>query len=204
VLVVVGIVLLLAGILVPILARSRVEGYRADATTRLRQIGLALEAYHQDAGGWPSRHLDDVVSANPQLRPLLLVKTDPYPKGYGRHVYDCAYGPGDPRSTELETSFEDVFATWDDGRRPYFDMLEPHDPNHGLVVLRVFGDRNAAPTSDPCTGAVTRFMGPLLRLRKDGSVQRAQYRDKDADGNDRVCYPGLFTDVDPDTVCERP
>lgn len=203
-LVVVLIVMLLAGILAPVLGRVKVEGLRADATARLRQFGVALETYVQDSGGFPPRHLDGLVFVNPQLKPVLLAAADPYPKGYARFVYDCTYGFGDPRSTELETSFEDVFATrWQDGSHPYISMLEPLDANYGLLVLRVYGDQAYRSAGAGCSGAPTRFSGPLLRLRRDGSVQRAQYRDVDTNGQPRVCYPALFTDVPPDTVCNR-
>ncbi len=51
-LVVIAIIAILAGLLLPGLARAKDSGRRAACTANLRQIGIAIHAYAQDHNGW--------------------------------------------------------------------------------------------------------------------------------------------------------
>lgn len=51
-LMVIAIIAILAGLLLPALAKAKDSGRRAACSGNLRQIGIAIHAYAQDHGGW--------------------------------------------------------------------------------------------------------------------------------------------------------
>ena len=71
-----------------------------------------------------------------------------------------------------KTSYETVFGWSDD----MLDKLEKRDSNFGVVACRVHGDHSESfrkGLADFCRFGPFMFSGPLLRLRRDGSVETA-------------------------------
>ena len=64
-LVVITIIAILAGALLPVLARAREEGRRTKCASNLKQLGLALDEYASDYRGWyPTVDLNDPNPTN--------------------------------------------------------------------------------------------------------------------------------------------
>lgn len=200
------IVLLLAAILLPVFGSARIEGHKASSTSNLRQIGLALMNYREAEGGWPPYTLDSLVVAGHLTDTrLLLEPLDSVVGGFAKRLYECdGQALNTPRTP---TSYEDVFSLYSNDGQTYIqlfldDYLLPVDSNPGLLAVRIFGERREFDASS-CRGLQYAYFGSVLRLRLDGSVQRARFVDQDEDGGLRYCRPALFTDIPPDVVCRR-
>lgn len=207
ILVVIAIIVLLIALIFPVLRSAKRSSQIAVATSNLHQIHTAIVLYRDSHDGYPLQNLDELIQSGVLQEPSILhLAADPVAPGFANRLYACnltkqSVVPKNP------TSFEDVFHS---GTRPdgstfqlYLDMLRPHDQNPGLVATRIFGTRYPFdPTS--CAGLTTGYDGFVLRVREAGNVQRANYRDVDENGNRRYCWPAIFTDVDPNIICERP
>lgn len=207
-LVVVAVIMLLVGLVALVSISGVREGQMADATSRLRQIGLAVQLYVEQHGDYPLENLDALVTTGLLSDPgLLRLPSDISKPAFESVLKRCHLEQG--LRTVVPTyasSFESVFVSeLHDGllRRPWLEMVEPHDQNPGLVVTRIFGTRRADFDGVGCAGASFAYQGRILRLRADGSVERGQFIDVDERGNRRNCYPGMFTDVSPSVICQR-
>ena len=86
-LVVIGIIALLISILLPTLNRARAKSQEIKCASNLRQIGIGLEFYHQDNGGWlpaVGQHYNEPDVSAPPPAPGGVFVTGPgyYPQGY--------------------------------------------------------------------------------------------------------------------------
>lgn len=106
VLVVVAIIGLLAGLLFPVLAKSRRQGDIAQTTAHMRQLAVATALYQQTHEGYPPMGLDTLVDTRviTDTR-LLLAKGDPS-SGLGSTAFNCS---SLPRKVRHATSFDDIF-----------------------------------------------------------------------------------------------
>jgi prepilin-type N-terminal cleavage/methylation domain-containing protein len=194
VLVVVAIVALLVAILVPVFNRAKKEASVASATTEGREVAMALLMYADSNEGLPRRSLDTLVESGHLSSPRIMkVAGDPYPLGYYGQQLDC-WGGGSLRPIKNAASYEYLFLG-PGSVEQYLAVLERHDPNHGILALRVLGQRNSDVDPTRCGNVQVAFVGPMLRFRKDGSVQRARYEPVTLDGVSRYYYLAKFTDV---------
>jgi prepilin-type N-terminal cleavage/methylation domain-containing protein/prepilin-type processing-associated H-X9-DG protein len=98
-LVVIAIIGILAGMLLPALARAKESGRRISCVNNLRQLGLSLRMYGDDNGGhyplrsgtvrWPMALFDDYKNTN-----VLMCASDPHPQSMQvdpvNYPADCA------------------------------------------------------------------------------------------------------------------
>jgi prepilin-type N-terminal cleavage/methylation domain-containing protein len=165
------ILALIAALLLPVYAKVREAGRRTVCASEMRQLGMAIALY-TDGVGRPPIDTDELVSLGKLDRRLLLCPSDPF-GGYAWQVARCNGDhnriPAFPVSYESTLPWPDYLAR----------MLEAADPNHGILACRLHGNHTVDYTSNPsrfCSAAWLMYRGPMLRLRKDGSVQLATLR----------------------------
>lgn len=203
---VVVVILLLVGIVASTSIAGVREANMADATSRLRQIGVALQLYADDQGEYPLDNLDPLVRT--RLIPetgLLRIPSDPFVPAYASRLYQCLERQLAPsRVPEFPTSFEDIFYPRPnpDGtyRQAHLCRVLEVDPNPGIVATRVLGDLQNGAGSD-CFAIPMAYQGRIIRLRLDGSVKRDIYIDLDQQGRRRHCIPAVFTNLAHDKIC---
>lgn len=207
VMVAVVIVGLLAALLFGLAREARREGFRASATSDGRQLYVAMSLYAEHAERWHHGPMDDfVASGHLNDARLLRVATDTLPLGYGGEILRRAtlfrYDSVHPVS--WETHFRGSRQSVEDQYR----TVAKFDENPGILALRVLGTKNDLRTR---MGAnlVFLYTGPMLRVRRDGSIQRAHYpvisyAGTNGDlGGKRVCVAYLFTDVRHPELCQE-
>jgi prepilin-type N-terminal cleavage/methylation domain-containing protein len=163
-----AVVVLLAAIVFPVVARARRAGYRAESISHLRQVGVAIESYRQDYDGvMPFRHLDPFVEERSlPSSGLLLSHTDAFEEGYGRAVSECIDQEG---PTRTETSYETLMVS-----EAVYRHVKAIDPDAAIVVDRTHGDvlQEADRT---CRRVHFYYSGPILRLYEDTHVKIARF-----------------------------
>lgn len=164
----IAIILLLAGLLTPVLLRAKESSKLGVCTSQLRQIGQATLMYVDIHGELPTSL--DKLSASGLVndKRLLLCASDEF-GGFFTHVQACFRRPVADFPISYDTSL-----SWPRDHRVWQE-LRARDPNHGIVVCRSHGTRGRLLGNDLCNSWFTVYSGLLLRLRVDGSVQRAKY-----------------------------
>lgn len=165
-LVVVAIIGLTATLLLSVVQSSRRSGKRTACTSQLRQIGLAVSIYLEEFMSLPANFDQLALSQASRIDKILLCPSDLH-SGFGTKAAVC-----EQRPIQTQTSYESVF-----GMNGLITKLEEHDENHGIVICRL--DANPSEwfkeaSARFCQGYWAMYDGPFLRLRKDGSVQRAK------------------------------
>lgn len=168
VLVAIGIVLLLAAIIFPVVTRAKEAGYRAESIAHLRQVGTGIELYRGDFDGQLAfGHLDSFVKGGYfKEGRLLRSHPDEFLSGYGTTLSRCmdTFGP-----TTIETSYETSLAT-----RAFYERVRALDNNAAIVVDRTHGE-----TIDwanmTCDRAAYFYSGRILRLYEDTSIKIGQF-----------------------------
>lgn len=186
-LIVVAIVALLVALLFPVLLNARRHAQISPCISNLKQLYTALTMYRDDCGGcWP----------------YYLAQLEPYVRSH--EVYRCpldTFGGAGRTETvarwganrKFPVSYFSVLffagmATHgplgvphpDDANRVnFFRALQREDPNHGVVVCMLHGERGCdwvwrAYEISGIPSVASMFHGLTLRLRLDGSVQRAK------------------------------
>jgi hypothetical protein len=207
VVVVTAIVGLLAALVFGVAREARREGNRASATSDGRQLYLAMSLYSEQAERWHHGPMDDfVASGHLADARLLRAPTDNLPLGYGGEILRRAtlfrYDSRHP------VSWETHFRGSRQAVEAQYDQVSKFDDNPGVLALRVLGTKNDLGTR---MGAnlVFLYSGPMIRVRRDGSVERADYPVFSYPGSNgelggkRVCVAYLFTDVRNSELCRR-
>ncbi|MCL6623682.1 MAG: hypothetical protein K6T17_03565 [Fimbriimonadales bacterium] len=199
-LLVIGIIILLIALIFPVILRARSASYKSNCGQQLAQIGVALAVYREEYGTLPRHHgwvtslrilaINGFVSME-----LLFCPAD------GLGVYASRFAACGGQGTEFPISYLTIF-WWDDR---LWKQIQKADPNHGLVACRLHGYRTewyGEGLRDFCREWAFMFEGPLLRLRKDGSVESATFHlgrnpSQGAPGmvEPRFTYWYLFTDA---------
>ncbi len=181
-LVVVAIIGVLAGIMLPVYARSRREGHKAACASNLHQLALALSNYSADHDGHPPHALHHMNQGYISSPGILLCPGDPEKWGrYGKEWRTlCEIGGEDPDSTvPFPMSYR------------YLSRIA--DPRNGAALLaRIETTPKAGIIACPCHGEVLKpatrswpadYTGLVLRARPDGSVVRAHVNTAGYEGN---------------------
>ncbi len=168
---VVVIVALLAALLFSVYGRAKATAQRSPCIAHLRQYGMALQMYEASYESLdpPFPSTDELVASGLFDAKLALCPLDPV-GGYASRFESCR----DPRSV-VPTSYETLSRF--DRDSTFLNKLMEADKNHGVAACRLHGHRTdfyARGLRDFCLWAWQMYEGPLLRLRKDGSVQTAQ------------------------------
>ena len=156
VVVVVAIIALVSLLLLPVLFKAKKQGNTVPCTTNLRQVYAAIAIYQSaNEDMWPLK-LNEAVATTPALA----------------HILAC---PGD-----WTTGANEALTTALLRKASYFYLpesedfrkaLEIADPNHGIAYCVMHGERVENADSFSPRRDTT---GLVMRLRRDGSVQRAK------------------------------
>ena len=153
-LVVVAIIALLVALLLPVVNDARKRGYEATCLSNLRQLSAAWQLYTEDYKDYP-----------PSLVDLL-----PYTKS--REIYKC---PGDftEGANDVLTRIAGFPISYynpreDDPPHTLFRTRLREDPNHGIIVCILHGERisNLSPIGQPVN-----WTGRVFRALHTGSVR---------------------------------
>ena len=145
--IVVAIVALLAALLFPVFQSAMDRARFGQDISNGRQVYLATQLYQESDGRPLEEPLENLVKSGFLSAPDLLKSTsDPFPEGFA-------------------TSF----------------MMPLLDENYGVLALRTHGDQPGSPNrlfqpGGECVGHLSQFQGRMLRVRRDGSIQTANYR----------------------------
>ena len=176
---VVLIVALLIALLLPVVMQARRNAQQTSCLTNLRQIYVAWATYIQDyEGGWPSlpalAHTAQTVFACP---------VDPFPAGANSRVQ---------RFAGIRGSYFYISSTrtFGDTSKKFVEHLSQADPNHGIVACILHGEH----ASDPLQPGLDSYKGIVLRLRRDGSIQKARRTATCTNGTRGRCIWDLMTD----------
>jgi prepilin-type N-terminal cleavage/methylation domain-containing protein len=171
-LVAIAIIALLAGIILPVVARSKGKAHQATCTSNLRQLAAAWESYRMDHGGPPPTLI--VLERQYVSAPELLYCTaDPDEWGYWGTVQRHG-DESDDLDPNIRTPFPLTYvydARWGwDGKAGLLDQALEENPEWGLIGCPCHGTQLA---SSPLLHG-TSFGGLVLRARPDGSVASAR------------------------------
>lgn len=187
------IVALLVSMLLPVYARVKESGRRTMCVEHMRQLGMAINLYTEEFGDKP-RDLDVIATAGLLTdNRLLLCPSDSF-GGYSTRVAKCY--AGHIRVPQLPLSYESNL-WWPDY---LLAQLERVDSNYGIAACRLHGSHTSEYTTDNkrfCSAAWLMFKGPLLRLRRDGSIQLSTlnlFKPKKGEGEIGFSAWSLFTD----------
>ncbi|MGQ9879832.1 MAG: type II secretion system protein [Armatimonadota bacterium] len=187
-LIVVAIIALLVSLLFPVLLNARRHAQISPCISNLKQLYAALTMYRDDCGGcWPYylARLEPYVRSHEVYRCPLdtfggAIETETiafwgangkYPVSYlsvllaaGTATHGPLGVPHPIHHTELAN---------------FFRALQREDPNHGVAVCMLHGERGCdwvwrAYEMSGIPSIASMFHGLTLRLRLDGSVQRAK------------------------------
>jgi prepilin-type N-terminal cleavage/methylation domain-containing protein len=161
-LIVMAIILLLVGLLVPVLLRARGGAKQSSCTSQLRQIGIGISIYREDAGGEPRSCGLDFLVDNLIVRDVQLLKCPADADGglMSSH-YRCERIP-----ISREQSYYTPFAP----QLHVYSELQKVDDNPGIAACRCHGTRSNDLNGDFCYRIPFVVSGTVLRLRNDTSV----------------------------------
>lgn len=164
--VVVAILVVVFSILAPALAGSKRAAHKSRSVQNLRQIGVSLLLYREDAGDFPREYFDPLVDAGYLKETSLLVSTcDVVERGYGSEMARCTDGRKPPHwKSSFETALFD----------PHFlSALKAIDEEAAIVVDRTCGSR--LPSVRTCDEMPYFYWGSIVRLREDTSVKIGKF-----------------------------
>jgi prepilin-type N-terminal cleavage/methylation domain-containing protein len=172
VLVAIGIVLLLAGLLFPVVAHARRKGHQAQCVSNLRQLTLAWTAYRSDYEDAAPPSLVALVQSQRVDARVLRCPSDPDTWGWA----------GSIRRAIASNDHGDVAAIVPFAYTYAYDARWAR-PGDTAPLRQLAADETAGIAACPCHGAVLRpgtpagylataWDGLVLRARVDGAVRR--------------------------------
>ena len=166
-LIVVAILVLVAVLLFPVLSRSKKAARGTACTANLRQAYVAWSLYSEGNDGRVPLYIKEFID-RPSEFMIIKCPLDDFDPGANR---DASIAIGKKVSYEYPYPIPD-----------FWSKLEEADPNHGILVCVLHGERFGPSLT---SSALMNTEGLVMRLRRDGSVSRAQVG--------RVCSsaPGL-------------
>lgn len=156
VIIVLAIILLIAAILFPVLVRSREAAKVATCTSNLRQAYIAWSLYVESSDGLPPERLEQFVDDRSEF----LVMTCP----------SDTFSPGANKRASQATG-QKISYIYPPSQPEFWTDLQVADSNHGILACVVHGESEG---DRPPESAQLDTTGLVLRLRRDGSVQRAR------------------------------
>lgn len=159
----IAIILLIAALLIPVIARTRQDAKKSSCINNLRQIGQAIEMYRSDHEGIFPERMQSLASYA-KSRDIFICPSD---TTLGRGIIATIEG--------LPTRYQTILSALSKASRG--DTSEPEaraakillerDPNHGIALCFLHGRRETQ-SADPVLGD---YMGLILRLQVDSSVR---------------------------------
>lgn len=160
VLVVLLILVLLIALVFPVFTRAKEASKTVPCAVNLRQLYVAYSGYETDYDQAPAPTLGNLMLANVNLPQILKCPTDTTTGGNG----------SDTEKLHIKVSYFYMLPM------PAFRAaLAQADPNHGIAYCVLHGQRLERGLHD--FEAKRDTTGLVLRLRADGSIQRAQVGD---------------------------
>ena len=155
-LVVIGIILLLAALLLGVFMRAKKTSLIVPCTNNLRQIGISWKLYSEAYDDVEPQKFDELIANYPEVKQVILCPEDDLNGGNVQTTSRLGY----------PVSYFPLFPL-DDFRK----AMRAVDPNYGIVVCPNHGEpfTDGSPEGD----ALSLTTGLVLRLRIDGSVERA-------------------------------
>lgn len=155
VLIVIAIIVLVAALLFPVFMSARQRSKEVPCTSNLRQIHLAISMYMEGNNGTLPATIDELLTS----QSVATIFQCPADATTGANIY---------ATERLSRKVSYFYIRNHPGFRA---AIEEADPNHGLMYCVMHGQPietlgEFVPVRDTT--------GLVLRLRKDGSVQRAQ------------------------------
>jgi type II secretory pathway pseudopilin PulG len=162
----IAIIVVLCLVVFPVVSGARKSAYKSRSVTNLRQIGVALELYKQQAEDYPLRYFDPLVESGLlRDRSLLRSKCDVLPGGYGYEMALCADGGKVPK---FPSSFETILFD-----QATYSRLISLDASAAIVVDRTCGQR--MPSAIGCDQMLRMYWGSIARLHPDTSVKIGRF-----------------------------
>ena len=156
-LVVLALISMLAGLLFPVIARSRRRAREAVCISNMRQIGMAFHMYQQDYDGGRPLQLYYLVPTYISSSSLLICPTDT--------TKDYAYLNWGMMNNQPMWPFHQSYDYFNPSSAQW-KFMEERGPRSGFVVDRLHGDiiGGNSPEKAPF------YAGHTIRLDMDGSV----------------------------------
>lgn len=172
ILTVVAIITLLAALILPVLNSARAKARTSSCITNLRQVYVTWRNYVEDYSDYPPSLVSLISQANASIFHC------PSDSWQGFNVWAT-------RRSGHPVSYFYAHSLSDRNRR---ELIERADPHHGILFCVLHADYDREPverayrrfSADPNQAANSTFpyppvfVGTLLRLRIDGSVQTAR------------------------------
>ncbi len=156
ILIVIAIIALLAALLFPALNRAKKYSRIVPCIANLRQLSVAWHEYLNDNDGQMPADIANMVAVNPTVKKVLVCPED-----------TTKYG-NEPEFHSLGFKESYYYIPNYPGFRTAMGAV---DPDYGIFVCYVHGKRvnHGSPDPEPSLD----WIGLVLRLRRDGSVQHA-------------------------------
>ena len=152
----IAILALLAALIFPVIVRSKEAAKTASCTSNLRQAYIAWSLYTDSYDGRPPLRLEQFIDDPGELA-IMKCPSDSFQPGANKMA-----------SNRIGEKISYFYAG---APSAFWEDLENADPNHGVLACVAHGERvGDGAVLDPLNDTT----GFVLRLRKDGSVQRAQ------------------------------
>lgn len=176
-LVVIGIIILLAALLFPVLSSAKKKSLEVPCTANLKQLGTAWQLYMQSNNDQMPLTIGQLRRSSPVIDSVLKCPADQW-RG--------------ANAQETERNGKPISYRTLDQRIDFRTALSSADPNHGIFVCICHGHSLQA---DGTVSSIADLTGAILRLRLDLSVQKVliPHRCGPATANGRISGRNLWS-----------